>query len=79
MPLIFNMTTHLYTKEEIERAKIKYWEDIKENDRLLEIEGKVDLSDWRCGLEFVMASYSTFTWEKYFENDCEKNKSPEHP
>ena len=73
------MITHSYTKEEIERAKTKYWEDIKENDRLLEIEGKVDLSDWRCGLEFVMASYSTFTWEKYFENDCEKNKSPEHP
>jgi hypothetical protein len=55
------------TYEEYEKAVDRYHEEIKENNARLKAEGKgPDISDWGCGLSFVMATYNRKIWWHLF-------------
>lgn len=54
------------TLEEFKLAEKRYKDDIIKNDAELAKEGRVDWSDWRSGLIFVMSTYNRWIWWKYF-------------
>lgn len=52
------------TEEEFEAARILYHKDCEE------WLAKGDLSDFNCGLEFVMIAYNPKTWLRFFGHAC---------
>lgn len=63
------------TLEEFKEAEKRYQDEIKKNDERLARERKVDWSDWRCGLIFVMSTYSRFVWwSLFFPNEEVKDE-----
>jgi hypothetical protein len=57
-----------FTPEQIEAARVKYNAELREHlDAHARGEVELDQSDWPCGLEFVMATYSPQCWLRFFE------------
>jgi hypothetical protein len=57
------------TLDEFNKAEARYRLEIKETDERLKINGKWDMSDWRIGLPWVMATYNIALWWDFFFPD----------
>lgn len=54
------------TEEQWAAAEQRYHAENRSHNQKLAEEGKVDLSDWQCGLGFVVATFSPQIWMSLF-------------
>jgi len=54
------------TQEQWDAAEQRYRDENRAHNEALAKEGKVDCSDYQCGLEFVMATYTPAAWKTLF-------------
>ena len=54
-------------EEQWQAAECRYREENRKHNENLSREGNVDVSDWQCGLGFVVATYSPVMWKALFD------------